>query len=93
MSIQIQDNTRFPTFLIREDEQNKIGQHIMLSILRFTNQEGRHSTAFSHRKKKQFIQKALDTLFDEHGVLNQYVYIKHIFQTYLLTLSFSSIKY
>ena len=73
MSSTTTSKAKFPKFLVKENEQNIIGHHIMISIIRFSSQEGGYTACFGHRKKNLFLKKALWVLFDEHGVLNELV--------------------
>ena len=64
---------RFPSFLIKVNEVNRVDERILLNSLQHARQEGGHAAAFGHKKKKPFMKKALRALFESDGFLNEQV--------------------
>jgi hypothetical protein len=65
------DLYKFPTHLISMDTRNDDAEQIFKSILLLAKNAGGWSNAFGHKKKKPFMEKAAESLFNINGQFNQ----------------------
>ena len=70
-SRDIIESNKLPTHLISLDSRNKDGEQMFKSVLLLAKNAGGWSNAFGHKKKRQFMEKAAESLFDINGQFNQ----------------------
>ena len=57
---------KFPKFHIKEKEQNRMAQLVIMCAIRLARQEGSHAAYFGHHKKKVLMQKTLPVMSMAH---------------------------